>query len=244
MTDIRSALSRPVPAAYAPLITQMRFYIEPEISCSRFFGEACFADPHADFLDLSELGAFIAERLRGGLFIDIPCGLASVRDPERDFALPPLVSALGAHEMWEVDATAEVIADRVPRIGGIGTRDEDGLTITTMQDDLLGFVAQLPGGAPSPKAIYLSGLQPHADICTDPIAYADTVLPYLASLYDELSRVSAPGDLVILNSSAMLVTGLADDDAARLHPALALPPRGLSLMRRCAYDKVHVFAKE
>lgn len=244
MTDPRRVLTRPVPSAYTGLAARMRFHVEPEISCSRFFGEACLERPRDPASPLTELGAFVRERLRGGLFIDVPCGLFSARDPGRDVAIPPIAVALGAGAMWEIDATWEVVADRVPQRGGVGMRTEAGLPIATMHGDILRSIAAFPDASAAPKAIYVSALQPHADLCADAKARADTVLPYLRALLDEIARACAPGDLAILNSSAMLVEGLPEDDTAMLHPALALPPRGFALMRRCRYDKVHVFVKE
>jgi hypothetical protein len=267
---IRRALPLPVPAAYPPLILGMRFFVEPEISCSRFFGAACFTEASicayrktgdVGALRKTELGAFVAERLRDGLFIDIPCGLHAAREAVKDVDVIPLAAALGAREAWEIDITADVVRDRIPRaidvldggkeyvlgngIGEIGERRQAGIAVSTMQDDLLGCIAKIERAAiEGPLALYVSAVQPDATLCKRDDARRDVVVPYLTALYDELARATRPGDLVILNSSAMLATGVDEDRFPFIHPALALPPRGLALMRRCARDKVHVFAKE
>lgn len=262
------ALRRTVPSAYIPLIGRMRFYIEPEISCSRFFGRACFAEESTrryretgdhSVLQRTDLGVFIAERLNGGLFIDVPCGLHDARDRGADFPLPALAAALGASAMWEADLTADVVRGRVPAVidvlgggyalaegpGDIGVRTDAGMPVYTLQDDLLGFLAKIdPAALGLPKALYLSALQPDGEACTDDSFQRETAVPYLEGLYDELARVSLRDDLVILCSSAMLAEGIDESLHMRAHPALALPPRGFTLMRRDALDKVHVFVRD
>lgn len=258
-----------VPARYLPLIEKMKFYVEPEISCSRFFGDACFTPEsiaayrsapdasHTHLLVTSELGGVIAKHLRGGVFIDIPCGLHAVREAGVDFDVIPLAQALGAREAWEVDATADVIRDRVPGAtdmlaggyrfadehGPSATRREGDMTVTTAQDDLLGFVAKLKR-ADKPLAIYVSALQPDAGALKDEHFQKDVAVPYLEALYDELDRVCATNDLVILNSSDMLAASIDERAFPQIHPALALPSRGFTLLRRDAYNKVNVFAKD
>lgn len=211
----------------------MKFFIEPEISCSRWFGQACFNDDG----ELTEMGEFINSHLQNGLFIDVPCGLAVAPDPTKDFAMAPLVKALGAAEYWEVDVDATVLDNRIVDGGNIGQREEDGLPIVTMQSDILSFISQIePTNIDVPKIIYISALQPDIKNCEDVAA------PYLTALYDELTRVTAKDDLVILNSGDMLVTGL-EETHPFIHPALTLPAKGLQLRRRCAYDKVQVFSR-
>lgn len=262
------------------LIARMRFHIEPEISCSRFLGEACFTPEsiktyrdswNTSDLERSELGNFLAERLHGGLFVDVPCGLASARDPNRDFDLIPLVATLGAESYWEVDLNAEVLGDRIAdpinvtengqryaldgKVGPTGTRTEHGIAILTMQDELLGFLQKIENDMRPATAFYLSGIQPEQSVLT-PEGQEQIAVPYLTALYDELARVCRTQDTVILNSSDMLVTGIdetgyppfgplweATGGRPTMHPVLALAERGLSLRRRCAFDKVHVFAQ-
>jgi hypothetical protein len=265
---LRRSLTQTVRDSYLPLIERMRFYIEPEISCSRFFAKACFTEESlaayrgsgtVSVLAFTEMGGWIAQRLEGGLFLDIPCGLASARDAALDFDMLPLLARLRARECWEVDLMAECIQDRLSEtidvleggtyrlargIGEIGNRTAHGLEISTMQDDVLGFLAKMPDApAHSPKAIYISALQPDAALCKDAEYVRTVAAPYLKALYDECARVCDIGDLVILNSSAMLSSGI-DEAFPLLHPALALPPRGFRLARRCAYDKVHAFSRE
>lgn len=268
---LRQQLTREVPSAYQPLIEQMKFYIEPEISCSRFFGMACFTEEsiklYREANDLSaihlleqlELGKFIAEHVKNGLFIDIPCGYAEPKDPHSDFAMVPLARALGLSEYWEVDISIEAIADRVSTndvidphghyqlsksISAIGIRTDTELEIATMQDDLLGFLTKFSDEQKRLKAIYISALQPDANLCKSEEAQQQIAAPYLTALYNELSRVCNPGDLVILNSSSMLVEGINEERFPHMHPTLALPPKGFTLMRRDAFDKVQVFRKE
>lgn len=246
----------------------MRFYIEPEISCSRFFGRACFTEESARMfgetgdhaaLRRTDLGAFIAQRLNGGLFIDAPCGLHDARDGDADFPLPSLAAALGASAMWEADLTADVVRDRVPAVidvlgggyalaggpGESGMRTNAGIPVHTLQDDLLGFLSKIdPAAIDAPKALYLSALQPDGEACTDASFQSDVAVPYLCALYDELGHVTRSGDAVILCSSAMLAEGIDESFHMDAHPALALPPRGFTLMRRDALDKVHVFVRD
>lgn len=257
-------LRRSVPSTLVPLIERMSFHIEPDISCSRFFGEACFTeesiaayrqsrDPHD--LRTTELGEFISSRLCGGLFLDLPCGVSSLREEGVDFDIPPLASALGAASCWEVDLSADVLSDRLPgsgeireggyalreRIGAEAMREEAGLRVTTMQDDVLGFLAKLSSSREVPLAIYVSALQPDAAS----IEHQDAIAaPYLEALYAELDRLCGPRDLVILCSSAMLCHGMDETRHPMIHPAVALPMRGLTLLRRDRYDKVHVFGRE
>ena len=250
----------------AALIPRMAFHIEPEVSCSRFLGRACFTaaglvgDPTGggiEDLARTEAGGFVADRLGGGLFIDAPCGRHALAEAGVDFDVTALAAALGAGEIWEVDLTADVIADRVEPtpviedgrylltggIGPIGRRAARGVPTATMQDDVLGFLAKT-GPETSPKAFFLSALQPDSARCAEQAFQRETAVPYLHALYDELARACVAGDLAILASSAMLVEGLDDREFPLHHPAIALGGRGFSLERRCAYDKVHVFAKE
>ncbi len=246
---------RAVPPSFIPLIEQMRFFIEPEISCSRFFKSACVEKDGAQ----TELGSFVAQHLHGGLLIDIPCGLDTPLSKE-DVAVGPLVRTLGAQEYWEVDLMSDVIGDRVPKtidvfqnghyslqekISDAGMRTLEGMTIATMQDDVLGFIAKISDDKRNfPIALYISALQPDATLCQNIDSQKEVIAPYLNALYDELSRVTQKNDLVILNSSTMLVTGVDEERFPFIHPAIALPARGLSLMRRCPRDKVHVFLRE
>jgi len=244
-----------IPEAYIPLIEKMKFYIEPEISCSRFFATACFTEeslnayrknPTMSSLELlqkTELGQYVSDHLQDGLFIDVPCGFDQPRDAE-DFAMIPLAAALGISRYWEIDKTADVLTHRMPSVDEMTIRQEGSISVTTMQNDLLAFIATLSDTTPSPKAFYISALQPDADFCSDLSIQRDVAVPYLTALYDELARVCVAGDLVILNSSAMLVAGIDEETFPMIHPALALPARGFSLMRRCALDKVHVFKKD
>jgi hypothetical protein len=265
---VRRRLSREVPGPYLPLIARMRFYIEPQISCSRFFGEACFTEasiaayraaPDPALLELSEMGADIAGCLKGGLFADIPCGLHALRE-DADFDLAPLVRALGAAEMWETDLDADVVRDRVPDVidvvtpsgyalqnvaGPIGLRLQNGLDIATLQDDVLGFVAKYADPSPRPPtAFYLSALQPDATFCADTGNQREVAVPYLTALYAELDRACMPGDLVILNSADMLAAGIDETLFPAIHPAVALPMRGFTLRRRCPRNKVQVYRKD
>jgi hypothetical protein len=259
---------RDVPEAYLPLIAKMRFYVEPDVSCSRFFAKACFTersltmyrntgDPRE--LERTEMGEFLAKHLAGAAFYDIPCGQYAMRDQEEDFDVAPLAFTLGVQECIEVDATADVIRDRITRPievirdgayvlaaedGPMNERMTDGGPVTTIQDDLLGFLAKLSEQKKySKNAFYLSGIQPDATLCKSEAFQQDVAVPYLRALYGELARLCGAGDTVILNSGTMLVTGLDENRFSLLHPALALPPLGFDLQRRCAYDKVHVFAK-
>lgn len=262
-------LSREVPAAYHPLIAKMRFFIEPEISCSRFFAEACFTDESLEAyratanrstLMRTEMGDTLAKRMAGAVFLDIPCGLNAVRDAKRDWDLVPLAQALGASSCWEVDNTADVIGDRVPHvmevtkgerytvahgIKAIGLREEDGFAVATMQDDLLGFLSKLSDAGDRPSfVLYLSGLQPDAALCASAEAQRTIAAPYLMALYDELARICGPKDALILNSAGMLFEGIDETAHPEADPAIALFHRGFTLLRRCKYGKVHLYAKE
>jgi hypothetical protein len=247
----------------------MRFCIQPEISCSRFFAEACFdreslavykKTNDAFALQETELGSFVRKRMHNARFIDVPCGLHAVRDQSRDWSLPALLSVFGIDEYWEVDASADVLSDRLSApvdiiksgehyelmsgVGEIGIRNENGLNILTIQDDVLGFLSKL-SSAPQEKPVvfYLSGLQPDENFLQTPRAEETIIVPYLLALYDELERISGPSDTVILNASDMLVTGIDEEKYPQIHPTIALAKRGFSLTRRCPYDKVHVFIK-
>lgn len=226
---------RSMPASYLPLITRMRFFREPEISCSRFFRDACFAPSGKQ----TELGAYVAAHIHDGLFVDVPCGAYAAREAGTDADMIPLVAALGAAEYREVDLDAEILGERLAQ----GTRHEHGLRITTVQDDILHFVASCEA-LPPPACWYVSALQPEAGFCADVANQRDVAVPYLTALYAELARVCKPQDLVILNSADMLVAGLDETLFPNIHPALALPPLGFKLARRCAYDKVHVYVRE
>lgn len=256
-----------VPKEYLPLIERMKFYIEPEISCSRFFGMACFSERsigkfritgEKNDLELTEMGSFIANHIRGGLFIDVPCGKFAAREEGIDFDMTVLATALGIRTYWEIDIEADVIRDRIPqsmnvidqgsyllteKIGPMSTRTENGIDIVTVQDDLLGFISKMPA-SPSSKALYISAIQPDAEFVNSADNQHAIAVPYLRALYKELDRVCTKKDLLILNSSAMLVEGIDESLFPDIHPALALPQKGFSLMRRCAYDKVHVFKKD
>ncbi len=249
---IRQDLARPVPAPYAPLITRMKFFVEPEISCARFFSEACVDEDGKR----TALGETVAEHATDGLFVDIPCGLASARDPLQDPDLLPLIASLGFARCWEVDLTADVVRDRIPGvidvrdggyrlmdgIGEIGLREEAGLSVATMQDDLLGFVAKMTPTGAAPVTFYLSAIQPDDASCADTKWQRDIAVPYLTALFDELARICRPQDLVILNSAAMLVAGIDEARFPEIHPLLALGARGFRLLRTCPRTKVQVFA--
>lgn len=224
-----------VPQPYSMLIERMRFFREPEISCSRFFRDACFAPTGKQ----TELGAYVTAHLQGGLFVDVPCGAYAARDATTDADMAPLVAALGVTHYREVDLDADILGDRLTR----GTRREHGLHITTVQDDILHFIATCKD-LPQPACWYISALQPEADFCADVANQRDVAVPYLTALYAELARVCRPNDLVILNSADMLVAGLDETLFPNIHPALALPPLGFKLARRCAYDKVQVYVRE
>lgn len=252
--------SRSIPAEYARLIERMKFFIEPDVSCSRFFGNACFTEESIstyrkthDEKDLvpTEMGTFIKNHLLGKLFIDVPSGLHSAREHDVDFDIHALAKTLGAAHIWQVDIDEETmkhfIPDTVPMIGHpYAFIDRNGPmatneSVTSFQDDVLGFISKMDNA--QSKAIYISALQPDAVFIADEKNLHDVALPYLNSLYKELSRVCRKNDMVILNSSSMLVQGI-DERHPLIHPALALPPLGFTLMRRDAYDKVHVFVKE
>lgn len=267
-TTIDSRLTRPVPPRYIPLIERMKFYIEPEVSCSRFFGKACFTEKSVAryresgdiaVLAPSEMGSFVAERLRGGLFLDIPCGMHAVREAGEDFDLVPIAEALGAADVWEVDATEDVVRDRIAetmdilgggyrlgnRVRSVGLRTQGALRVATMQDDLLGFLAKyVHADTDPPLAVYVSGVQPDAGFAQKPEFQEEIAVPYLEALFDELQRVCRPGDMAILNSGDMLVSGLDEGTFPEIHPALALPKRGFTLERRDMYNKVQVFVKD
>lgn len=252
--------TRTVPREYVTLIERMKFFIEPDISCSRFFGDACFTEESIstyrkthDEKDLipTEMGMFVASHLKGKLFIDIPCGLHTAREHDMDFDVHALAKALGAAKIWQVDIDEETmkhfIPATVPMIGrAYAFVDRSGPTatnesVTSFQDDMLGFISKMDDA--QPKAIYISALQPEAAFIADEKNLNDVAIPYLHALYEELSRVCRKNDMVILNSSSMLTEGI-DDGHPMIHPALALPPLGFTLMRRDARDKVHVFVKE
>ncbi len=266
--DLRRILQRHVPCSYASLIERMKFFIEPEVSCSRFFAEACFVPASLlaygesgvrSFLLRTELGDFLAKRLSDAIFIDIPCGLHSVRETARDYDLIPLAHSLGIAAYIEVDLMADVLHDRLSntidvlengtyelskKIGDIGLREESGVSVMTMQDDLLGFVSKLPDAESHPSlVIYISALQPDAAFCKDYANQRDIVVPYLTELYNELARICGKEDTLILNSSAMLTAGLDDKTFPEVDATVALFQRGFTLVRRCAYGKVHVYAK-
>lgn len=207
----------------------------------------------------TELGDYIHAHLEGGLFIDIPCGRHDLRDATLDFTLAPLAAALGASEMWEADLSSDVIDDRISpvtnireggyqrthSVGPVGTRTDGGIAVHTTQDDLLGFVAKIERTRiDGPVALYVSALQPDAAACANASFQRDVAVPYLSAFYDACAAACHAGDLVILVSSAMLCAGIDDAYQLSAHPALALPPRGFTLMRRCPKDKVHVFVKE
>ncbi|MDB4978104.1 MAG: hypothetical protein JWM56_290 [Candidatus Peribacteria bacterium] len=260
-------LPQSVPAAYSPLIEQMKFYSEPNISCSRFFGMACFTgDSIAEYrstgsiaaLAFSGLGSYIAQHLQGGLFLDIPCGRFAFRDQQEDFDLIPLVARLGAARYWEVDIDTDTLKDRLPRAtdiisngtyqkihatDSIGIRHECGLPIATMQDDLLGFLTKFSDEDSQPKTIYISALQPDAGFCTT-AEHQYIAVQYLTAVYDELARICKAGDLVIVNAGTMLIAGIDEMKFPAIHPALALAARNFTLARRCAFNKVQVFRKE
>ncbi len=268
-SDIRRILEKEVSPAYVPLIAQMRFFVEPEVSCSRFFAEACFMsaslqtykrEGDRSALFRTELGDVLAKRLAGAIFIDIPCGLLAAREQEHDYDVIPFAHSFGVDACIEVDLTADVIRDRVPHVidvtdggtgyrltqgvGEIGLRETDGLPVATMQDDLLGFISKLSSSEVRPPvALYLSGLQPSPTMCQSPEAQRTVVVPYLLALYDELDRVCGAGDTLILNSSAMLTAGVDDKKFPEVDAAVALFQRGFTLLRRCAYGKVHVYVK-
>jgi hypothetical protein len=260
--DLHTWMSRDVPPDYVSLIRRMQCYIEPEISCSRFFADACLASRQTDGLhnaSRTELGEYIHNHMHGAAFVDMPCGLHAVRDAQHDVAIPPLAAALGAMCCIEVDCTAEVIGDRMPNtidvidaagnyvhdksIGDIGSRKENGMPVFTMQDDVLGWLAKASTERTFPVVIYLSALQPRQELCDDPAQEAEVVVPYITALFDELARMCDHRDLIILNSSDMLVQGINQDAYPFIHPAIALPERGFTLVRRCPLNKVHVFLR-
>jgi len=233
----------------------MQFFIQPEISCSRFFSEACL-DPHSG---RTELGDFLADRMRDSIFIDVPCGLFSAREEGKDADLLPLTKKLGVKAYLEVDLTADVLRDRLPQatdiladglythvktVGEIATREEKGLDVFTIQDDVLGLLSKIVSGDDRlPITVYLSALQPDAAFCAQKRAQEDVIVPYLMALYDECSRVLCSADTLILNSSAMLTAGVDDACFPEVDATVALLQRGFSLARRCKYDKVHVYVK-
>ncbi len=250
MDRVRRALGRSVPASYAPLIERMRFFIQPEVSCARFFAEACFGSDG----NRTALGDTVAAHAAGGLFIDVPCGLHAAReagDPE----VLPVAARLGYTQAWEIDLTADVVGNRVPQtldvlhggyrladgIGAMGMRAEYGMSVATMQDDLLGFVAKTTPTDPTPILWYVSALQPDAAALAEPSFPRDIAVPYLTALYDELARVCREHDLIILNSAAMLVAGIDDTQFPGLHPLMGLGARGFRLLRTCPRNKVQVF---
>ena len=251
-------LRREVPPTYRPLIPAMTFFIEPDISCSRFFAKALFteeslaayrASKDRSALRLTEMGDVLAKRLPQAIFLDIPCGKHALRDQTEDWDLIPLMHRLGIREYWEVDLTADVLHDRVQTVDvlkysnyqlskgivHIGERTVDGLQVLTMQDDLLGFLAKMTDAHP-PLCVYISALQPNAP--------DDISVPYLTALYDELHRLCGPRDTVILNSAAMLTEGIDDTAYPEIDASMALHRRGFTLLRRCPYGKVSVYVKK
>lgn len=253
--DIRKLLERPVPAEYVPLITGMKFFIEPEISCSRFFAEACFTDEGK----MTELGTFLAKRMTGGIFLDIPCGLNSVREEGKDADLVPMAETLTFADVWEVDLTADVIRDRLPsaidvmqggagyalskNIGEIAVRPQNGITVATMQDDLLGFVSKLDVKHPL-LTLYIAALQPDAEACKNTEWVWNIAVPYLSALYAEIDRVLGPKDQLILNSAAMLAEGIDLEQFPEADPDIALLHLGFTVLRRDAYGKVKMYGRE
>ena len=264
--DIQHMLERHVPSSHVGLIEHMKFFIEPEISCSRFFAETCFTNDslqeYRRRLDVSalrrtELGEFLKERMIGSMFIDVPCGLYAVRETGKDYDLIPLVQTLGASSYIEVDLTSEVLRDRLSvtidvleggryrlakNIGEIGSREERGLAVATIQDDLLGFISKLPDAKDHPPlTIYIAALQPDVTFCSDAKNQHNIIVPYLMALYHELARVCGADDTLVLNSAEMLVSGINQKIVPEIHPAIALFQRGFTLERRCKYDKMQVY---
>jgi len=252
---INDVLSRETKESYVVLIPKMKFFIEPEISCSRFFSEACFgSESHR-----TELGDFLFERMKNSIFIDVPCGLLSAREDGKDVNLLPLVQKLGASAYMEVDLTAEVLRDRLPQatdivaggtyalaksIGEVSVRQESGLDVFTMQDDVLGFLSKISDTADRPPiTVYLSALQPDATLCAEEEAQENVVVPYLRALYDELARICSDADTLIVNSAAMLSAGIDEERFPEANATVALFQRGFGLLRRCKYDKVHAYMK-
>ncbi len=267
-SNLHPLLTRKVPSDYLPLIAQMRFFIEPEISCSRFFAEACFTEEslkkyrsshHGSDLECSEMGNIIALHMQNGLFLDIPCGLHAAQEKGKDCDLIPLVKTMGFDSYIEVDIDSDVIRNRLPHvinviedgtyqrassIGETGSREEYGMHIMTMQDDILGFLAKLETGDDHPPmTLYIAALQPDASLCKDKNAQEQIIVPYLTALYAEIDRVCTSHDLLILNSAAMLAEGVDTKTFPEADPDIALFQHGFTVLRRCMYDKVRVYTK-
>lgn len=264
--DIPALLQKEVPSEYVDIISCMKFFSEPNISCSRFLGAALFTedsltqykkDHDLETLVSTEMGDFLKKNLHEKIFLDIPCGQFALRDTEKDFQEIELLRALGVHEYIEVDNNVDVLCDRTLAlidlyrggkyqqthgISGFGKRKKGDMSIATIQDDLLGFLCKFSENVP--KAIYISALQPDAEFFKDLSSQKDVGVPYLEALYKELDRICASSDLVILNSSDMLVAGIDEEVFPAIHPTIALAQKGFTLKRRCPQNKVQVFQKD
>ncbi|PIR53041.1 hypothetical protein COU76_03235 [Candidatus Peregrinibacteria bacterium CG10_big_fil_rev_8_21_14_0_10_49_10] len=216
---------------YDTLIAHMQFYSEPNVSWSQWLHTACIQEG-----ELTELGAFLASRLEGGVWVDIPCGLADASGK----TVMEVAQKLGVRTLLQVDHDAGVLGERLEH----PVRTVEGTTVYTHCADVLEFLAKLPvNTGKRGRAIYISGLQPQADFCRDPAHVSGVVVPYLQALYSELERVSAAKDLVILNEAAVLGSHIDEEQYPTLHPAIALVAHHFCCRRTCPHNKVQVFEK-
>ena len=212
----------------------MQFHIEPEISWSSWLKQACILDGQ-----FTELGEFLQSKLIGGIFIDVPCGLEN-KTAKGDCNVIDVVKMLGVSTYIEVDKDAEILGERLRN----PERTVGDMKIQAYQSDILDFIAQLQVNRETPKrAIYISGLQPNEDFCSNSDNLSTIVIPYLQALYDELGRISHVGDLVILNEANALVSGINEEKYSDIHPSIALIQHGFICKRTCPHNKVQIFEK-
>jgi hypothetical protein len=219
---------------YRELIETMQFYGEPEVSWSRWLKQACFSGK-----ELTELGQFLQSKLSEGTFIDMPCGFVQQAD-ESDCSIMDIAEQLGIAEYIEVDNSAEVLGERLQN----QVRTIGNMKVETHLADVLEFASQLEAQQGQPKrVIYISGLQPNEDFCINSENVSAIVVPYLEALYNELERASTVGDLLILNETSTLVSGIDETKYPHIHPSVALNKRGFRCQRTCPFNKVQVFEK-
>ncbi|NOS67310.1 MAG: hypothetical protein HOO67_03005 [Candidatus Peribacteraceae bacterium] len=230
-------LSKNVPAEYNPLIAHMRFWPEPHntwldhFRSAIFTGESiaeCFASKprRLTMLKLSLLGIELREMMQGGLFIDIPCGHGRAAQ---------YLPALSIARCWEVDLDLYRCNQDIPEpvhvvrdgkyhlengIHDFRIERVNGVPVTTIQDDLLGFISKInKEEAKEQKTFYLSGLQTDREMCKAlPGRTKDsTEIQYFDALCKELASASNSGDLVILNGIYPYITGIDPITELRKH---------------------------
>ncbi|MBT3292913.1 hypothetical protein HN512_00930 [Candidatus Peregrinibacteria bacterium] len=215
------------------LISKMQFYIEPEVSWTSWLNKACLSGN-----DLTELGSFLKSKLKGGTFIDVPCGYEY--KAENELSVFEIAKELGVYGFIEVDKYEEALGERLNN----SNRVVDEVRVSTHQADILEFLFKKELNQDSTnRAFYISGLQPDEEFCKEPSNQSDVAVPYLHALYEELARVSKVGDLVILNEANALVLGIDENIYPDIHPSVALPTLGFKCQRTCQYNKVQVFEK-